>query len=116
MSAHDRRQFSRLWGGLLGALLLVMVMAAHAANSVSMRIEARERAEPVTKYEYGMFIEPIGGLIARTLWSEMLDYRKFFYPIVADGKDAPAPGGGGGRRGGAGRGGRPGGAGAAGTV
>src|SRR3569833_2793595 len=100
MSAHERRQFSRLWGGLLGALLLVTVMAVHAANSVSMRIEARERAEPVTKYEYGMFIEPIGGLIARTLWSEMLDDRKFFYPIVAEGKDAPAPDSVEGRRGG----------------
>jgi len=74
---------------LLGALLSVTV--AHAASSVSVRIDARQHAEPVTKYEYGMFIEPIGGLIARTLWAEMLDDRKFFYPIVIEGKDSPAP-------------------------
>jgi len=89
MSAHDRRRFSRLCGSLLGALLSVTV--AHAASSVSVRIDARQHAEPVTKYEYGMFIEPIGGLIARTLWAEMLDDRKFFYPIVIEGKDSPAP-------------------------
>ena len=74
---------------MLGALLSVTV--AHAASSVSMRIDARQRAEPVTKYEYGMFIEPIGGLIARTLWAEMLDDRKFFYPIVIEAKDSPVP-------------------------
>src|SRR5262249_50815277 len=34
---------------------------------------------------------PIGGLIARTLWAEMLDDRKFYYPIVAAGKDVPPP-------------------------
>jgi alpha-L-arabinofuranosidase len=30
-------------------------------------------------------------LIARTLWAEMLDDRKFYYGIVAEGKDAPPP-------------------------
>jgi alpha-L-arabinofuranosidase len=65
--------------------------AAHASTGLSVRIDARHPHEPVTKYEYGMFIEPIGGLIARTLWAEMLDDRKFFYPIVAEGKDPPVP-------------------------
>ena len=65
--------------GLAGALLWVTV--AQGGTPVRMTVNAQQRAEPVTKYEYGMFIEPIGGLIARTLWSEMLDDRKFFYPI-----------------------------------
>jgi alpha-N-arabinofuranosidase len=38
-----------------------------------------------------MFIEPIGGLIARSLWAEMLDDRKFFYPIVSEDRDPPTP-------------------------
>ena len=75
--------------GLIGTLLLVTL--AQGGSSVKITVNARERAEPVTRYEYGMFIEPIGGLIARTLWAEMLDDRKFFYPIVPEGKDAPAP-------------------------
>jgi len=62
-----------------------------AAGPVGVNIDARHTSDPVTKYEYGMFIEPIGGLIARTLWAEMLDDRKFYYPIVAAGKDPPPP-------------------------
>jgi alpha-N-arabinofuranosidase len=38
-----------------------------------------------------MFIEPIGGLVARTLWAEMLDDRKFYYPVVAPAFDTPPP-------------------------
>ncbi|MEO6816699.1 MAG: alpha-L-arabinofuranosidase C-terminal domain-containing protein [Edaphobacter sp.] len=38
---------------------------------------------PVSKYEYGMFIEHIGSLVYRSLWSEMLDDRKFYYPITS---------------------------------
>ena len=57
-----------------------------------MTIDAQERAEPVTQYEYGMFIEPIGGLIARTLWAEMLDDRKFYLSDRAEGKDAAGAG------------------------
>ncbi len=48
-------------------------------------------AEPISKYEYGMFIEHIGSLVYRTLWSEMLDDRKFYYPITAENKQAGAP-------------------------
>jgi alpha-L-arabinofuranosidase len=65
--------------------------APGAASPLRVTIDARQTSEPVTRYEYGMFIEPIGGLIARSLWAEMLDDRKFFYPIVAEGKDPPVP-------------------------
>ncbi|WP_184003218.1 alpha-L-arabinofuranosidase C-terminal domain-containing protein [Stakelama sediminis] len=34
-----------------------------------------------------MFIEPIGSLVARTLWAEMLDDRKFYFPVVAKSQD-----------------------------
>ena len=30
-----------------------------------------------------MFIEHIGSLIYRSLWSEMLDDRKFYFPITS---------------------------------
>jgi len=67
------------------------VPRASAATPPAVMIDARRSSDPVTQYEYGMFIEPIGDLIARTLWAEMLDDRKFYYPIVAAGKDLPAP-------------------------
>jgi alpha-L-arabinofuranosidase len=74
-------------------LLWALSCAASAATSsaVNVRIDSRATNDPVTRYEYGMFIEPIGALIARTLWAEMLDDRKFYYPVVAEGRDPPVP-------------------------
>jgi len=62
-----------------------------AAEPLRVSIDARAVSEPVSRYQYGMFIEPIGTLVARTLWAEMLDDRKFYYPILSAGKDAPPP-------------------------
>jgi len=62
-----------------------------AAEPVRVTIDGSQRATAVTKYEYGMFIEPIGGLVARTLWAEMLDDRKFYYPVVPEALDKPPP-------------------------
>lgn len=67
--------------------------AAEAAPTapVKVDIDGTRRSAAVTKYEYGMFIEPIGGLVARTLWAEMLDDRKFYYPVVPQSRDIPPP-------------------------
>src|SRR4051812_50080851 len=75
----------------LGRSFLLVTASAVEAGPVNVTADARRTHDPVTKYEYGMFIEPIGGLIARTLWAEMLDDRKFYYPVVAEGKDPPVP-------------------------
>jgi alpha-N-arabinofuranosidase len=56
---------------------------------IQVTIDGAARSEPVTRYEYGMFIEPIGNLVARTLWAEMLDDRKFYFPVIPKSKDAP---------------------------
>ena len=71
-------------GLMLAACLggAMFASAAVAAGPVKVTVDGASRAAPVTKYEYGMFIEPIGGLVARTLWAEMLDDRKFYYPVV----------------------------------
>lgn len=62
-----------------------------SAQQVKVTIDGGRRSDPVSPYEYGMFIEPIGSLVARTLWAEMLDDRKFYYPVVPASKDAPPP-------------------------
>ena len=51
-------------------------------------IDASKLSTPISKYEYGMFIEHLGSLIYRSLWSEMLDDRKFYYPISFKEPDA----------------------------
>jgi len=54
-------------------------------------VEATQVNEPISKYMYGMFIEHIGNLINHSLWSEMLDDRKFYFPIDSK-PDAQATG------------------------
>ena len=57
----------------LSAALAHSAVAAAADNPIAVIIDGAQKSRPVSRYEYGMFIEPIGQLVARTLWSEMLD-------------------------------------------
>ena len=60
-----------------------------AAQPIVANIDAKQTSEPVSKYEFGMFIEHIGTLIYRSLWSEMLDDRKFYFPISSKEPETP---------------------------
>jgi alpha-N-arabinofuranosidase len=77
------------------AAFLVSCVAAiphpAGAQQVIATIDASKRSDPVTRHAYGMFIEPIGGLVARTLWAEVLDDRKFYFPVIPESRDAPPP-------------------------
>ena len=84
------RKLLHVRASLLCFLGFSPVVIANAAP-VSASIDASRVSAPVTRYEYGMFIEPIGTLIARSLWSEMLDDRKFYFPIHVQGEDTPPP-------------------------
>ena len=67
-----------------------------SGKTIVANIDTTKAGAPISQYEYGMFIEHIGSLIYRSLWSEMLDDRKFYYPITS--KEAePASNGGPGR-------------------
>ncbi|MGO8757471.1 MAG: alpha-N-arabinofuranosidase [Terracidiphilus sp.] len=46
-------------------------------------VDTQQTGAPVSKYEYGMFIEHIGSTMYSSLWAEMLDDRKFYFPIVS---------------------------------
>jgi alpha-N-arabinofuranosidase len=91
VSMSERRLSNpRIW--LVLALCCCSGRAAEGqVDHVTATIDAGKRSDPVSRYEYGMFIEPIGGLIARSLWAEMLDDRKFYYAIVAPGNDVEPP-------------------------
>ncbi len=60
-------------------------------QQLNVTIDTQQTAPPVSPYEYGMFIEHIGQLIYRSLWSEMLDDRKFYFPIKPEEPQAAAP-------------------------
>jgi hypothetical protein len=76
------------WLGCTG-----ITASQQAAPSVPERltvtIEAQQTAEPISKYLYGGFIEHIGTLIYRSLWSEMIDDRKFYFPISSKNTEHP---------------------------
>lgn len=50
-------------------------------------IDASKTGAPISKYIYGQFIEHLGRCIYQGIWAEMLEDRKFYYP-VAD-KESP---------------------------
>ena len=79
---------------MLGGLALIAgalaVPAAAQTKPVEVRIDATETSAPVSPYVYGMFIEPIGQLMTRTLWAEMIDDRKFFAPVLSAEADPDA--------------------------
>jgi len=50
-------------------------------------LDAAKIGEPISKYVYGQFIEHLGRCIYGGIWAEMLDDRKFYWPV---GK-APSP-------------------------
>jgi alpha-N-arabinofuranosidase len=67
--------------------LLLSAFVAGAQNPapnqpVIANIDASKTGTPISPYVYGQFLENIGGLITSSLWSEMLDDRKFYYAVV----------------------------------
>ena len=64
-------------------------------DGLRVSVNPQQSGEPVSKYEFGMFIEHIGPLIYRSLWSELLDDRKFYFPISSKGPEAGGRGEGG---------------------
>ena len=52
-------------------------------EQLKVTIDAQQTAAPISKYLYGGFIEHGGTLMYRSLWSELLDDRKFYFPITS---------------------------------
>ena len=99
-TVSSRNANGSVWPQLL--LLAVVVVSifplaqteAAQTQTVAVNIDVSKTGTPTSKYEFGMFIEHIGPLIYRSLWSEMLDDRKFFFPISSQEPEAPARQGG----------------------
>ena len=96
-SARTRRA-----SGVLLALAAILCTAAVSADrgSIAVTIDATKVGPPISKYLYGQFLEHIGDLVNDNIWAEMLDDRKFYFPITAEppagpparpGRRRPAP-------------------------
>lgn len=82
-----------LWLGYIGG---ASAQEAGTGARLQVTIDAQRTSPPISKYLYGQFIEHIRSTMYGSLWAEMLDDRKFYFPITAAKPEpAAAPAGGG---------------------
>jgi alpha-N-arabinofuranosidase len=48
----------------------------------AVRVNAAKTGTPVSKYIYGQFIEHLGRCIYQGIWAEIVEDRKFFWPVA----------------------------------
>jgi alpha-N-arabinofuranosidase len=60
------------------------VNQATTSQKIVVTIDTGKTGEPISKYIYGQFIEHLGRCIYGGIWAEMLEDRKFYYPITYD--------------------------------
>lgn len=63
-----------------GGLMLATALAA----PVEMKLDVTKTNAPINPFIYGQFVEHLGRCIYGGIWAEMLEDRKFYFPITAD--------------------------------
>ena len=68
---------------LLFALTTLIASAQPSApvKPVVAQLDATKTGAPISPYVYGQFVEHAGNMVYNILWSELLEDRKFFYPV-----------------------------------
>jgi len=86
---HDAAQVNCLlggWGLATGKAwyddLVLEQTGKLPAPPPGIRIDAAKVGETISKYVYGQFIEHLGRCIYGGIWAEMLEDRKFWYPVT----------------------------------
>jgi alpha-L-arabinofuranosidase len=74
----------------LPVALLASISSSAQTQTVSVTIDSTKTGAPISKYVYGQFLEHLGGIVNNNLWAEMLDDRKFYYPITSHPPAEPA--------------------------
>jgi len=64
-------------------LLLGSIISCQPQKEVNqVKIDFNQTDAPIEKYIYGQFIEHLGKCIYGGIWAEMLEDRKFYYPVT----------------------------------
>jgi len=63
---------------------LVALAASARAATRDVAIDPAKTGEPINPYVYGQFIEHLGRCIYGGIWAEMLEDRKFYFPVTGD--------------------------------
>jgi len=66
----------------------LLFVAGAWAQQGTVTVDATETREEINKYIYGQFIEHLGRCIYGGIWAEMLEDRKFYFPVPAESEDA----------------------------
>lgn len=64
--------------------LTLTSLTASAADVIPVSIDASKTGVPINPFIYGQFIEHMGRCIYGGIWAEMLEDRKFYFPITAN--------------------------------
>lgn len=67
----------------LRLLVLVMLTSLNSLNATPpLAVDSAKTGTPINPFIYGQFIEHLGRCIYGGIWAEMLEDRKFYYPIT----------------------------------
>jgi len=75
---------------LLLMVSFVSTLAWAQNRPVNATINASKTGAPISKYIYGQFLEHIGGIVNNGTWAEMIDDRKFYFPVTSHPPAEPA--------------------------
>ena len=67
------------------AVFVITQLATAGAQDGALAVDVGKPQAPISKYVYGQFIEHLGRCIYGGLWAEMLEDRKFYYPVTGEG-------------------------------
>jgi alpha-L-arabinofuranosidase len=74
----------RHYAALLASLWLLVTTIAIPAAPFELKLDSTRTSAPINPFIYGQFIEHLGRCIYGGIWAEMLEDRKFYFPITAD--------------------------------
>ena len=64
---------------------LEKVIPVSKTVDANVTVNVKQRSEAISPYIYGQFIEHLGRCIYGGIWAEMLEDRKFYFPVPATG-------------------------------
>jgi alpha-L-arabinofuranosidase len=62
----------------------LLVIPAVKAETVNIKLDLKNQGEAISPLIYGQFIEHLGRCIYGGIWAEMLEDRKFYFPVTAN--------------------------------
>lgn len=65
-------------------VISLLVVPIAKAETVNIKLDLKNQGEAINPFIYGQFIEHLGRCIYGGIWAEMLEDRKFYFPITGN--------------------------------